>query len=149
MTFQVVSESTSQEDVEECQKKTKETPKQEGEKIAAPPPPTQLSFLQVIFSPTAILQMLSTSIAFFFYLFSSIKETFSNFYLLTSEQEEIMRQTPLVQKELQAEMDKASTDQKQIGRDIDNLKERLARLEERKRQRLEVMKALNHTTRID
>lgn len=146
MTVQVVSESTSQEDVEQCKKTKREMPKHEDEKTAVPPTNTQLSIIQVIFSPAALLQMLSTPFVFFIYLFSTIKETFSNYHVITSEQEEIMRQTPHLQKELQTEMDKASSDQKEIGKDIDDLKQRLARLEERKRQRLEVMKALNHST---
>mmetsp|Transcript_9924 Transcript_9924/g.18649 ORF Transcript_9924/g.18649 Transcript_9924/m.18649 type:complete len:148 (+) Transcript_9924:98-541(+) len=144
MTLKVVSERICK-DVEECEK-SKEKLEQEGETLAAPPPAQLSTFVQIISSPTALLQMIWTSIAFFIYLFTASKEKIYNYYVITSEQEEILKQTPRMQKELQAEMDKASIDQKNIGRDIDNLKERLARLEERKRQRLEVMRALNHAT---
>ena len=58
--------------------------------------------------------------------------------ILTEEQEEIMQTTPIVQKSLQANMSKAKHDQEMIEVDIDDLKERLARIEARMNKRNEM-----------
>jgi hypothetical protein len=97
-------------------------------------------------SPTMILQMLAFPFTMIIHLLSIMKHFFSHFNVITVEQEDIMRETPGIQKNLEEDMRNASIEQKKIGKDIEDLKERLARLEERKRQRLEAMKALNYST---
>eukprot|EP01083_Nonionella_stella_P098901 278181_1 len=53
----------------------------------------------------------------------------------TTEQDEILETVPIMQRELEQEMRVASVEQEKISQDMNNLKSRLARLEERRRQR--------------
>lgn len=53
----------------------------------------------------------------------------------TAEQDEILETVPIMQRELQQELRMASVEQEKISQDMNHLKSRLARLEERRRQR--------------
>ena len=53
----------------------------------------------------------------------------------TTEQDELLETVPIMQRELQQEMRVAGVEQEKISQDMNNLKSRLDRLEERRRQR--------------
>jgi len=53
-----------------------------------------------------------------------------------------MAATPVLHKELRTSMRKVSADQEKIGTEIDDLKARLARLDERRRMRAEAFESL-------
>lgn len=78
------------------------------------------------------------------YMLANFRSFMSNIRIpvLTVEQEEIMAATPVLHKELRTSMRKVSADQEKIGTEIDDLKARLARLDERRRMRAEAFESL-------
>jgi len=97
-----------------------------------------------LISPTNILQLVTMPFTILMYLLSNSISFLSNLRIpvLTGEQEEIMAATPGLQKVLRTSMTKVSADQEKIGTDIDDLKARLARLDERRRMRTEALESL-------
>lgn len=101
---------------------------------STPDSPTRRSATtSAIISPLYQLAKLPLIIAIYF--FQNLKNFLSNIRVVTPEQEEIINQMPSIQQNLRTDMNKATIDQQQIGRNIDDLKLRVARLEERRKQR--------------
>jgi hypothetical protein len=98
-----------------------------------------------LISPTSILQVGMLPFTILIYFLSNFKTFFANMRVpvLTKEQEAIMKSTPHEQQTIRSSMRKVTADQEKIGKDIGGLKARLARLEERKRERMDALESLN------
>jgi hypothetical protein len=98
-----------------------------------------------LISPTSILQVGMLPFTILIYFLSNFKTFFANMRVpvLTKEQEAIMKSTPHEQQTIRSSMRKVTADQEKIGKDIGDLKARLARLEERKRERMDALESLN------